>query len=204
MEAVRDEYDRIAAEYDRRWRPYLDATLAGVLDAVTLAGDETILDVPCGTGELVQRLLARWPRLRITGADLSPGMLARAKAKNSGQSVHWVEADVASLPFSDKQFDWVTCANSFHYFRKPGAALRELQRILAPGGTLVLVDWCDDYLACKLCSRWLRWRDPAFFRTYSLAACRALLSEKQLEVVSYERFRISWLWGLMRFVCRRI
>ncbi len=58
-EPVRKEYDRIAPHYDHRWRPYIDATLLTVLEAVQLSGREKVLDVPCGTGELDQRLISR-------------------------------------------------------------------------------------------------------------------------------------------------
>ena len=198
---VRQAYDRIAAEYDRRWQPYVDATLNAVIEAVEFQGHESVLDVPCGTGELERRLLSAWPDLEITGADLSPAMLREARRKDLGERVNWIEADVAKLPLPDAGFDYVVCANSFHYFRRPQEALAELGRVLRPGGTLVLVDWCDDYLTCKLCSLWLRWADPAFFRTYSLRACRLLLEHEGFEVLDGSRFRINWLWGLMRFVC---
>lgn len=200
---VRHQYDQLAGDYDRRWRPYIDATLSAVQEAVRLDGDETVLDVPCGTGELERRLLARWPALRMTGADVSPGMLEQARNKDTAKRVQWVEADVSRLPMADVEFDWVVCANSFHYFPRPNESLRELRRVLRPGGTLVLVDWCDDYLTCKLCSLWLRWTDSAFFRTYSLDACRLMLEHNGLQVLDQARFRTSWLWGLMRFVCRR-
>jgi SAM-dependent methyltransferase len=94
----------------------------------------------------------------------------------------------------------VVCANSFHYFRQPLAALREVARILRSGGSLVLVDWCDDYLTCKLCSAWLRLTDPACFRTYTLRSGEALLGQAGLKVIHRDRFRVGWLWGLMRFV----
>jgi len=66
----------------------------------------------------------------------------------------------------------------------------------------VLVDWCDDYLSCKLCSIWLRLTDRAFYRTYSLADCRVQLEQTGFRIDCAERRRINWLWGLMRFVCR--
>ena len=78
-----------------------------------------------------------------------------------------------------------------------------MRRVLRPGGTLLLVDWCDDYLSCKLCSFGLRLADAAFYRTYSLRSCDALLREAQLEVVASERFRINWLSGFMPLVGRR-
>jgi ubiquinone/menaquinone biosynthesis C-methylase UbiE len=130
-------------------------------------------------------------------------MLQQAVAKGLGRRVHWVQAEAARLPLPDAWFDWVVCANSFHYFRRPAAALAEMRRVLRPGGRLALVDWCDDYLTCKLCSWWLRWTDSAFFKTYTTGECRGLLRQAGFEVVQAERFRISWLWGLMRCVGMR-
>lgn len=202
-EAVRQEYNRLAEQYDRRWAPYIDATLKAVLEAVECEGHERILDVPCGTGELEQRLLGRWPKLRITGADISPGMLEQAEAKDTEGRVTWIEADISHLPFADGEFDCVTCANSFHYFSAPEQSLQEMRRVLRPDGRLVLVDWCDDYLNCKVCSIWLQWTDPAFHRTYSLRSCQALATDAGFRVESTDRFRVGWLWGMMRLVLRR-
>ena len=130
-------------------------------------------------------------------------MLRQAIGKGLGKRVGWVQAEAGKLPLADSSFDGVVCANSFHYFRRPEAALAEVRRVLRPGGSLVLVDWCDDYVTCKLCSWWLRWTDTAFFRTYALGECRALLEQAGFSVVRHHRFRVGWLWGLMRFSCRR-
>jgi ubiquinone/menaquinone biosynthesis C-methylase UbiE len=79
-------------------------------------------------------------------------MLKHALAKGVGPHVTLAQADAHRLPLADATFDWVVCASSFHYFRQPQVALREMRRVLRPEGRLVLVDWCDDYLTCKLCS----------------------------------------------------
>jgi ubiquinone/menaquinone biosynthesis C-methylase UbiE len=114
-----------------------------------------------------------------------------------------MQAEVCRLPFPTGRFDHVVCANSFHYFREPLQALREVRRVMRPAGGFTLVDWCDDYLACKVCSVWLRLTDPAFHRTYSLKACRSLLGRAGFDVVEARRFRANWPWGLMRLTCRR-
>jgi ubiquinone/menaquinone biosynthesis C-methylase UbiE len=199
-DSARRVYDRLAPTYDQRWSRYVDATLRAVVDSVTCEGRERLLDLACGTGELERRLAKSWPGLTVIGADLSRGMLERAQAKSES---FWVQAEARRLPLADEQFDFVICANSFHYFRSPTDVLTEMRRVLRPQGRLLLVDWCDDYLSCKLCSAWLRWTDPAFSRTYGLAACRSLLQATGLSAIKAERFRFDWLWGLMRLVAHK-
>lgn len=202
-EAARREYDDLASVYDRRWRGYIDATLGAILECVPFLGNERVLDIACGTGELERLLLSRWPDLPVVGIDISRGMLRRAAAKVRGSSVAWVQADATFLPFHDESFDSVLCANSFHYFHSPGRSLHEIQRVLRPGGLFVLADWCDDYLSCKLCSLWLRLTEPAFCRAYSIRDCRSLLQKSGFEVMTADPFRVGWIWGMMRFICRR-
>jgi ubiquinone/menaquinone biosynthesis C-methylase UbiE len=133
-EAVKLAYESLAPTYDRRWRHYIDVSLAKVLSVLSLEGTERILDVACGTGELERRLFARWPCLHITGVDLCRKMLAQAEDKHIAGDVTWIEADAAKLPVADGGFDVVICANSFHYFRTPTDALRGFRRCLAPTG----------------------------------------------------------------------
>jgi len=54
------------------------------------------------------------------------------------------------LPFLDEAFDVVVSTSTFHYLRRPGKALREIARVLKPGGEIVITDWCHDYLACHV------------------------------------------------------
>jgi ubiquinone/menaquinone biosynthesis C-methylase UbiE len=198
---IRTEYDRLAAHYDRRWQSYIEATLKPVLEAVGFRGDEAVLDVPCGTGELGQRLLEKWPNLCFTGVDLSAGMLEQARAKMGASRARWIEADVAQLRLPNQSFDCVICANSFHYFRAPSESLAEIYRVLRPGGRFILVDWCDDYWTCKACGLWLRWTDRAFHRIYSLESCESLVKDAGFHIDEALRFRINWLWGLQFLDC---
>lgn len=200
---VQQTYDSLALDYDQRWRRYVDATLNATLEGLSFRGDESLLDLPAGTGKLVGRLLEKWPDMEITGVDLSPRMLDQARAKPFAARAKWVQADVCCLPFDDASFDHALCVNSFHYFPSPLESIKELRRVLRPDGDLILVDWCDDYLTCKLCSLWLRWTDPAFYMTYSLSRCRSLLQQAGFDVVSARTFRTLRIWGLMRLVARK-
>lgn len=200
-EAVRQTYDRLAHQYDKRWSFYVDATLRATLEVICLDASDRVLDLACGTGALEERISRQSPSVRCIGVDVSFAMLRQASAKSLAKVTGWCQAEGSRLPFHDSAFDLVICANSFHYFSEPSTVLAQVHRLLRPGGTFVLVDWCDDYWTCKLCSLWLRRFDPAFHRTYSLKACDELLRDAHFDILQARRFRISWLWGLMRFVC---
>jgi ubiquinone/menaquinone biosynthesis C-methylase UbiE len=194
---------RIAASYDRRWARYLSLSLQSTLAALPRKPGDKILDIPCGTGELERLLLADAPHVNFTAADASPAMLRQAGRKNGSTPVAWVQCDVSRLPFPDNHFDHVVCASGLHDFHDPVGSVRELHRVLRVGGTLILVDWCADYLSVRLMGHWLRLTNTAFHTTYTTQSCRQLLESARFTVCDVDRFRISPIWKLMRFVCRK-
>lgn len=201
---VQAHYDAEAAVYDERWSYYTYATTTSALASLTCDGAERVLDLACGTGEFARLLLAQWPGLTVVGADVSIGMLARGAAKFRGNPhAVFLAAEVAELPFPDTSFDIVVTTNAFHYFRQPEQACAEMHRVLRPGGLVVVVDWCHDYLTCKLCQWYLRLTDPAHYRMYTLRECAGRLATAGFEPAVTRRFKISLLWGLMTVTGRK-
>jgi ubiquinone/menaquinone biosynthesis C-methylase UbiE len=193
---IRAEYDALATRYERRWGRYVRASTEATLRRVQLSPAQRLLDVGCGTGFLLSRLLQEQPSVRVAGVDLSPGMVAQARARLPA-SVPVLVADAEALPFPAASFDVVVSASSFHYWPSPSRGLAELQRVLRPGGQVVITDWCDDYFACRLWDRVLRLVDPGHRPMYGLAECEALLVDARYDLTRLERYRISWFWGLM-------
>lgn len=108
------------------------------LAARSTDGRVEVLDAGCGTGRLIGYLRSLGDGVEPTGADLSPAMLAHARAAHPG--VEFVEADLASLPFPDERFDGVVAWYSIIH-TPPHALPRvfgELRRVLRPGGLLLL------------------------------------------------------------------
>ena len=105
---------------------------------------ERVLDVACGTG-VVARLMA--PHVgatgKVVGLDLNAGRLAVARALPlaQGVEVEWREGNVMTLPFADTVFDLVCCHQGLQFFPDRLAALREMSRVLVPGGRLLLSVW---------------------------------------------------------------
>jgi demethylmenaquinone methyltransferase/2-methoxy-6-polyprenyl-1,4-benzoquinol methylase len=98
----------------------------------------TILDLATGTGDLAIALQNMLPSAEIIGADFSDEMLAVARRKGVRQTV---TADAMHLPFGDNSFDCLTIAFGIRNFPDWGGALREMQRVLKPGGHLLILEF---------------------------------------------------------------
>ncbi|HEY7239330.1 MAG TPA: class I SAM-dependent methyltransferase [Burkholderiales bacterium] len=195
------EYARSAEKYDEKWAFYVDATTRETLRRMPMTPAARVLDVGCGTGELLMRLRAKYPDAWLAGLDPVAEMLDVARDKLSGkEDLRIGYAD--SLPWASGSFDVVVSCNMFHYISHPIEALREMARAIRPGGALVLTDWCDDYLACRICNLYLRLTNRAFYKTYRHAECLDLLHRAGFDDVTLDTYKISWLWGLMTAVVR--
>jgi len=107
---------------------------------------ESVLDLGCGTGWFTRKLTARFPEARVTGADLSPGMLAQAEAATDRADVNWLNADAEQLPLADQSVDLVFSNLMVQWSQQPEAVLAECQRVLRPGGLLVMSTLVDGTL----------------------------------------------------------
>ncbi|MBN2490568.1 MAG: class I SAM-dependent methyltransferase [Planctomycetes bacterium] len=163
-------FDRWSATFERdRMSTWFQHYQTRVVDRVAEIGGRELLDVGCGTGWLLRRAARRLAACRLAGADLSRGMLARARetARQEGQeAIGFVQADAGALPFAPASFDCVTCTASFHHYRDPLAVLRSWRRLLRPGGRLLLLESCTTYLPIWLYDRVLRVLERGHVRYY--------------------------------------
>lgn len=132
-----------AANYDRYLSPIIFVPWAA--DLVARAApqpDEHILDVACGTG-VVAREVARviGAEGHVTGLDLNAEMLTIARAYDREGAMQWHEGSAQAMPFPDKVFTLVLCQQGIQFFTDRASALREMYRVLVPGGRLVLSMW---------------------------------------------------------------
>jgi SAM-dependent methyltransferase len=115
-----------------------------VVDFADLQPGDHVLDVACGTG-VVARVAAEkvGERGAVDAVDLNPGMLAVARSlpASRGATVEWRQADAGALPFADQAFDAVLCQLGLQFFADRAIALREMYRVLRPGGTVVVMVW---------------------------------------------------------------
>jgi len=150
---VREMFTRIAPRYDllnhllsaqmdRLWRARASRELKPVLER----SDALVLDLCCGTGDLAFAL-QRKAKACILGADFSHTMLVRARQKaatvNGTAPVPFLEADALRLPFVDHSFDLVTSAFGFRNLANYEDGLKEILRVLKPGGTIGILDFAE-------------------------------------------------------------
>lgn len=132
-------YEKGAAGYDRQIAFFEKIQFAGGRQWLGQRAEGRVLEVAIGTG----LNLAHYPAgVSITGLELSPAMLAvaRKRAADLGLDVDLYQGDAQQLPFSDASFDTVVCALSLCTIPDPRAAIRQMKRVLVPGGRLLLLD----------------------------------------------------------------
>jgi demethylmenaquinone methyltransferase/2-methoxy-6-polyprenyl-1,4-benzoquinol methylase len=127
----------LSANIDRRWRRLVADKLRPALGAGTRT-----LDVACGTGDLALTL-AEAGQTRVTGLDFCRPMLevALRKARERERKIPFIEADALRLPFASETFDVVTIAFGLRNLASVEGGLRELFRVLRPGGKVAILEF---------------------------------------------------------------
>lgn len=141
FDSVAHSYDklnhRLSFSIDKYWRNYVVKTLKPL-------GVETILDVATGTGDLAILEARKLMPKHICGVDISEGMMnigrEKVEAASLGNVVQFRREDCLALSFADGSFDAVTAAFGIRNFQKLESGLREMWRVLKPGGILCVVE----------------------------------------------------------------
>jgi ubiquinone/menaquinone biosynthesis C-methylase UbiE len=183
QDLILDQFTRQAAPFSTA-KTIVDEKALRLLVEFSGAGpDDTMLDVACGGGLVV---CAFAPSVRhATGIDVTPAMLVRARAlaqEKALANVSWDQGDVQSLPYPDASFSIVVSRFTFHHFLEPLAVLREMGRVCAPGGRVVVADVqaADDPAKAAEFNRMEKLRDPSHVRAMPIAELEALFDAARL------------------------
>ena len=196
-------YDRLnhmlSLGIDRRWRRKAVDALGKRLSPPPHGGDREgllLLDIATGTGDFAMLLAERIKPQRIIGADISEGMMAvgREKVTKAGLQdvISFQREDCMKLSFPDETFDAVTSAYGVRNFHDLDAGLREMQRVLRPGGHLLIVElappprfpmkqlfWLYAHVVMPLLGRLISHDNSAY--TYLPASMEAFPQPEQME-----------------------
>ena len=146
-----EQFDRWALRYERsKWQwLHFDRVHGRAFGlAARFGSPNAILDVGCGTGRLLRSARKRWPSARLVGVDPSAGMIRAGAALTPAELL---VGGAEEIPLPDRSIDLAFSTIAFHHWSDPERGLREIARVLRPGGGFVLIDnlgpnWLAPYL----------------------------------------------------------
>jgi ubiquinone/menaquinone biosynthesis C-methylase UbiE/catechol 2,3-dioxygenase-like lactoylglutathione lyase family enzyme len=188
--------DRVRQTFGRNAEAYVASVghaagddLRRLVELADPRATDRALDLSTGGGHTA---LALAPHVaHMTASDLTPRMLAAARQNLRTRDIadcEFVVADAERLPFLDQSFDLVTVRIAPHHYADPQQAMREVARVLIPGGRFILVDNVapDDPLLDRMVNQWERERDPSHVRAYTAFEWRGMLSASGLRISALE------------------
>jgi len=184
-DAVRKRFGKTAGLIAEQQDLRAAATQERLRRLLTLTGGERALDAGTGAGALA---IALAPLVgEVVGVDIVPELLAEGR-KRAPANVELVEADATELPFDRASFDLVGTARTLHHVPRPELVLAELNRVLKPGGTMLVIDQLapGDPLAAIELNRFERARDPSTTRILADVDLRGLFDANTLVLRRYE------------------
>ncbi|MBN2072576.1 MAG: methyltransferase domain-containing protein [Actinobacteria bacterium] len=189
VQESRDRFDRWSSKYDTdrisSWFKYIHSLMIGDLN---LENKDRILDVGCGTGNAVMMLAEKAGHSKIYGIDISPKMIETASKKTGNGRISFLVADSRSIPFGDSYFDLVLSSNSFHHYPNPLVALKEIHRVLKPGGEFLLADACRDiYFPIRIQNTYRRIFEKGHINYYTTSEIKKMLEETGFSRISLIR-----------------
>ena len=162
-----------------------------ILAAAEVGPTDTVLDVACGPGVLACAF-AQVAR-HVTGIDLTPAMIDRAKALQQAHGLDnltWRIGHVLPLPFPKASYSLVFTRYSFHHFLDPKAVLAEMVRVCSPGGRVAVVDvFTSSPEQAEAFNRMEKLRDPSHVRALSLEELTGLFGEASLQNVRRQFYK---------------
>ena len=160
-----EEYKRLSVREFTKAAIQYDSNHAGIyemckddylpiLEELRKKDFQVLLDAGCGTAPMLQLLTREYPDKCFVGVDITPEMIAKAKAKHLPNTA-LIVGDCEDLPFEDNTFDVIINSQSFHHYPNPHAFFRSAYKVLKPGGYLILRDntgpkWIMGMVNCVL------------------------------------------------------
>jgi ubiquinone/menaquinone biosynthesis C-methylase UbiE len=189
---ILDQFTRQAEPFLRRHAGGSQALLELMAACVELQSTDKLLDVACGPGIVSCFFALRVAR--VTGLDMVPAMLDRARQLQSERglpNIEWKLGLSTGLPFEDESFDCVVTRFSFHHYLDPLEALSEMKRVCRHGGIVLVADVAPRPETQERFNHWERLRDPSHTRALTVAEFQALGQEARLHLHRQEHFSLE-------------
>lgn len=190
-ERSKSYFDKLAERYDLSYAGRHSAHLVEVvLTWLSQESFDSLLDVGCGTGNLLAAISETDETVRLSGIDISLGMVSTAKRRLDGMADLRV-GDSEKLPWAEGAFDVVVTTDSFHHYPRPARVLSEIKRVLKSKGLLIIADpWWPTPIR-QLVNLSLPFVRRGDVRVYSEKAIQKMLAQSGFSVIRWERVGYS-------------
>lgn len=175
-----------------------DTTLLA-LAHIRILPNSRVLDIGCGTGQLLRALTPATGARSVVGLDLTLPMLRVARAK-LGPDAHLVGGEAGRVPFADGTFTIVSCLSVLQYVPSREQALAEMYRILTPHGRLIMVEWRGDHPFCRALRVGLRLSRQAPVALVSAQTLHRLAEDAGFARICINHKRVAAVWPVMLMV----
>jgi ubiquinone/menaquinone biosynthesis C-methylase UbiE len=187
IELNKAKWDKWAATADGKgWKyEYLRSAQLSVISMLGIRENMNFLDIGCGTGWAVGQA-ARIIDFKgsFYGVDLSQKMIEKAEENfKEYPTFHFIKANSESIPLKDTFFDIIICTNSFHHYLHPEKSMKEIFRLLKPGGRIYILDPAADSWIMKVVDLIIKLFEPGHVKIYSSKEFQKMMSAAGLKYI---------------------
>ncbi|MEJ2251293.1 MAG: class I SAM-dependent methyltransferase [Candidatus Lokiarchaeota archaeon] len=193
-----------AEDFDEKRYGYLRFFQKHLIKKLNLTESQNFLDIGCGTGWAV-RYAANIIKEggKAYGIDFSSKMIEKAKINSLNyENLQFFKVSARKLPFEDNYFNKIICTNAFHHFPEPLEVLKEVFRVLLPGGKIFIMGpTADGFIMSRINKRVMR-KEPEHVKFYSTKEYQCLFKQSHLEYETSKIF-MTFMWPMKIHIAKK-
>lgn len=161
-----------------------------IINTLSILQFSNVLDVGCGTGEILSAIRKLYPTVSLQGIDISQEMLKQAENKKI-DNVKLYLGDAEHLPFEKAKFDVLICTDSFHHYPNPQRTIAEFYRVLQNNGYLLLADFWKPFPIRQLMNIFIPFSNEGDVKIYSRSEILNFLKHSGFQDIRYQKINKS-------------
>lgn len=165
-----------------------------VLNELQQLDFQKILDVGCGTGEILKSITERYSFAQLYGLDISEEMLKQANDKLKGTAT-LILGDAENITLETNSFDLLLCTDSFHHYPNPQQAISEFYRVLKHGKFLLIADYWKPFPIRQIMNLFISYSNEGDVKIYSKKEIIEFLKQGGFQEIIYKKNSKLWLFG---------
>jgi len=199
---IKETFNTISGAYDSKPLRFFTESAQHIVSSLRLRGNERVIDVATGTGNVALALSECLPQGFVTGIDFSSGMLEQARKKSAERNrknITFIEADMQTIPMAAELFDAAVCAFGIFFVDDMDAQLSQIAGMVKPGGRITICNFEENYflplrdlMVNRLATYHVEMPPPTWKRIADSAGCEELFSKAGLRDIRVEQKNMGY------------